>query len=84
MTTYFHHVTKEGIQDEICLEYTITDLRPQTYFEPAEGGEVEIVNSWIEPSGKPYEMSDEECEKWSETIAEEHDHSDEYREGLSI
>ena len=75
--TFFHHVQKEGmVNEEICLEYTITSLRPATYWEPAEGGEVEIIKAWIEPSGKDYNISDDENEKWSRKIAEEHDHSD--------
>jgi len=76
--TYFHHFTKGDADNEIeiCVEYSITGLSPATYWDPAEGGEVEIIKAWIEPGGKDYDISDDENEKWSETIAEEHDHSD--------
>ena len=75
--TFFHHLQNDKVtgNEEICIEYTITALRPATYWEPAEGGEVEILKAWIEPSGKDHIISDEEYEKWSETIAEQHDHS---------
>lgn len=70
-TTYTHYFTKDGIED-ICVEYTITDIVPQTYFEPEEGGEVEILKAWIEPSGTPYVISGEDEESWSITIFENH------------
>jgi len=82
--THFHHVQKpdQTGNEEICLEYTVSSFRSATYFEPSEGGEVEIIKAWTEPSGVDYFPTDDEAEKWAQEIAETHDHSDHGDEGI--
>lgn len=82
--THFYHVTIGDADNEveICLEYTATDFTPATHFDPAEGGEIEIVDAWIEPGGKRYELTDEQRETWGELIFTEHDFNDRGDDGI--
>ena len=57
---------------EICVEYTITPITPATMMDPEEGGEVEILEAWIEPSGESYKPNEQEAGNWSIDIFENH------------
>lgn len=65
---------------EVTVEYTITPIIPQTYWQPAEGGEVAIVKVTGE-NNVEIQTTDEEDEKWCLWIFENHeDDRDDYYE----
>jgi len=66
-------------ETEVTVEYTITGVVPATWWEPAEGGEVEIVKV-TNADGVEIKWTDDEDEKWCNWIAENHDFSDDYYE----
>lgn len=67
-------------ETEVTVQYTITPIIPQTYWQPAEGGEVEIVKVTDE-NNVAIQTTDEEDEKWCLWISENHeDDSDDYYE----
>lgn len=73
-----HETTFERADEtEVTVEYTITAIVPATYWEPAEGGEIEIVKV-TDAEGNPAQHTDEEDEKWCNWIAENHNHWDDY------
>ena len=77
MTTYFYDV-KRG-STEITLEYSITGLISGSfvggcYDGPDEGGEAEIVCAFTD-NAPNYQITDDECERWTALIEEEHDHT---------
>jgi hypothetical protein len=69
-------------ESEVSVEYSITPYDPGVTWGPAEtcyppeGGEVEIVKAWFEPSGGEFTPTDAEINKWSNYIAENHDYDD--------
>lgn len=66
-------------ETEVQVEYSITPYYPATYDDPAEGGEVEIVGAWTkgdDGADVKVTLTDAEDEKFSQWIAENHDHND--------
>ena len=73
-----HETTFERDDEtEVTVEYTITGIVPATYWQPSEGGEVEIVKV-TDADGNPVQHTDAEDEKWSTWIAENHDFNEDY------
>lgn len=71
------HETEFERADETVafVEYTITDVVSATYWQPAEGGEVEIMKV-TDADGKEVQYTPEEDERWSLWIAENHSFDD--------
>lgn len=75
-----HETTFERDDEtEVTVEYTISPVIPATWYEPAEGGEVEIVRV-TDADGVEIKWTDDEDEKWCSWIAENHDFSDDYED----
>lgn len=79
--TYYveREISMPGMEDHdwqeipLCVEYTRSRYYPSTYFDPAEGGEIEIV-SVRTADGDRIELDDAEhdaCVQWL------HDHHEE-------
>ncbi len=68
------HETEFERADEtaVVVEYTISNFVPASYWQPAEGGEVEIVKVF-DTDRNVIQHTDEEDEKWCLWIAENHD-----------
>jgi hypothetical protein len=66
---------------EVCVEYTISPYDPGVSSGPAEicyppeGGEVEIVRV-NDAAGNDIKWTDDEDQKWSDYIAQNHDFDD--------
>lgn len=75
------HPTDDYLNQDITVEYSITDFVPaQTYGPaehcyPAEGAEVEIIRAWVSWSGADVELSDDEAEALAGKIALAHNFS---------
>ncbi|PSJ60793.1 hypothetical protein [Pseudaminobacter soli (ex Li et al. 2025)] len=79
--TYFMDFERAD-ETEVSVEYTISAYDPGNTYGPAEscyppeGGEVEIIKVFNDAG--PVVCTDDEAEKWSAYIAENHDHGDDY------
>lgn len=61
----------------VFVSYTISSVYPATYWEPAEGGEVEIT-AVTDADGKAVKWTDAEDDKWCSWIGENHDFNEDY------
>lgn len=57
---------------ELEIEYTATPYVPATYWQPAEGGEIEIVEV-LGPAGKGFVLTDDEESKVIDYLYESFD-----------
>lgn len=70
---------------EVEVTYTVTDRVPATYWQPAEGGEVEIIS--VTHNGAEFDTTGEEdnilydhaCDRADEDLADYYADRDEYR-----
>lgn len=80
--TTFNRLDEDETNVEV--EYMISPFYPATWDDPAEGGEVEIIASWIDLATEngvcllsvPVTLTDAEKSKFSQWISENHDHDD--------
>lgn len=70
---------------EVIVTYTVTDRIPATYWQPAEGGEVEVIS--VKHNGAEIDTTREEddllydhaCDRADEDLADLYADRDEYR-----
>lgn len=63
--TVDHMVGRREI--ELVVTYSMTAPVPATYWQPAEGGEIEIVS--VKHNGRPFRLSEEEEDALAEQAA---------------
>ena len=56
-----HEIIRGDDVFEVVVEYTCTPFVAQTYWQPAEGGEVEIID--VQYNNKPFVVTDEEDDR---------------------
>jgi hypothetical protein len=79
MKSHYYTVTHD--EKDLTLEYTISNHRRATQFEPEEFSEVEILNVYVGSADViyPREISDGLYELWAAEIAFEHDFTEDDR-----
>jgi len=56
--TFWAELVRDGEDVEVEVQYTCTPFIPATHTQPAEGGEIEILNAWID--GDTIDLTDAE------------------------
>lgn len=56
--TFDHSIEREDSEIDLVVEYEVTPFIPATYWQPAEGGEVEIIS--VECDKQEFPLTDEE------------------------
>lgn len=83
--THFQSFERDD-ETEVTVEYTISDYDPGVLSGPPEncyppeGGEVEIIRVFTDAGDVTF--TDDEAEKWSDWIAQNHDFDDDYDDYL--
>jgi len=80
--TYFHDFHRElddGSEQTVTVEYTATPYDPGCTYGlpedcyPPEGGEIGIIEAWLEPQGTKIDLPDDERERWEQWLMENPD-----------
>lgn len=56
--TFDHYIEREDEEFELAVEYSAAPFIPATYWQPAEGGDVEIIS--VKHQGKTFSLTDDE------------------------
>ena len=78
MRTFDREITIEidGEDVEVAVEYTASPIIGATYWQPAEGGEIEILTVTISGTNKEVEFDTEDEERLLDEISGKHNDSE--------
>lgn len=68
--TYYTAIELDnGITLEVGMEYTISTPIPATYLDPPEGGEIELLDVWVDSvEGATYEKDRADMGDWKKPL----------------
>ena len=79
----FYREDENGEETAVMVEFSVSKYYKATWDDPAEGGEVEIITALVlSDDGKTMldaQMTDAECERWTQYLEE---NPDEYDDGV--